>query len=271
VDEGKGRGARIRQAPFSAWVIAGGLTFMALALLYFGLPFAIAAGIMAGGGFLLILFAFVTVFLITAVFSLLQHRWAYIAAAASSIVLLLLFSTFLFDSAKNPADSGFWLSMSGLPMTILIVLFSILSFRHAKTGLMQTGYLATPKSTGGLFTFAVIGFVIGAIVAGSIGAGVILRNLSGGAADIEIVPGAQSAAMAFVPQTINRAVGEKVTWINKDTTSHTVTSNETSAQKGLSSPPLSTGETWSYTFTVPGRYEYHCNPHPMMWGVVVVS
>ncbi|HYY48734.1 MAG TPA: hypothetical protein VFA17_08650, partial [Thermoplasmata archaeon] len=55
-------------------------------------------------------------------------------------------------------------------VTILVVLFSLLSFRNAKTGLMQRRSLATPQSTGGLFTFAVIGFVIGAIVAGSIGA-----------------------------------------------------------------------------------------------------
>ena len=170
MDEGRVIGSGIRHVPFSVWVIFGGLTYIAGALLYFGLPFAIAVGIMGGGGFLLILFAFVAVFLVAGVFSLLQRRWAYLVGAASSVVLLLLFSTFMVDSAKNPVDSGFWLSMSGVSVTILVVLFSLLSFRNAKTGLMQRRSLATPQSTGGLFTFAVIGFVIGAIVAGSIGA-----------------------------------------------------------------------------------------------------
>ncbi|MGI0148538.1 MAG: cupredoxin domain-containing protein [Thermoplasmata archaeon] len=258
----------VRQKPFSVWVIAGGLVYMGLALLSLGLPFAIAGGIMAGGGFLLILFVFVAVFLIAAVFSLRQQRWAYIIAAASSIVLLLLFGTFILDSGQNPADSGFWLSMSGVPATVLVVLFSILSFRNAKTGLTQKRYLATAKSTGGLLTFAVIGFIIGAIIAGAIGAGVILRNLSAGSADIEIVPGAPSAAMAFSPQTFHASVGDTVLWINKDTTSHTVTSNGTGP---LNSPLMSTGGTYSYRFTVAGTYYYYCNPHPQMWGVLIVS
>jgi plastocyanin len=267
-DEGRVIGSGIRHAPFSVWVIFGGLTYNAGALLYFGLPFAIAVGIMGGGGFLLILFAFVAVFLVAGVFSLLQRRWAYLVGAASSVVLLLLFSTFIVDSAKNPVDSGFWLSMSGVSVTILVVLFSLLSFRNAKTGLMQRRSLATPQSTGGLFTFAVIGFVIGAIVAGSIGAGVILRNLSSGAADIEIVPGAPMAAMAFSPQTFRVSVGDAVVWINKDSTTHTVTSNGTGP---LNSPLMSVGETYRYAFTVAGTYYYHCTPHPQMWGVVIVA
>lgn len=268
MEEQPGLGPGIRQAPFSVRVIAGGLTYMGLALLYLGFPIAIAGGIMAGGGFLLILFVFVAVFLVAGAFSLLQRRWAYIVGLVSSIVLLGLFSTFIFDSAKNPADSGFWLSMSGVPVTILVVIFSILSFRNAKTGLMQRRYLATSQSTGGLLTFAVIGFVIGAIVAGSIGAGVILRNLSAGATDIEIVRDAISAPMAYSPQTFQASVGDTVVWINTDTTSHTVTSNGTGP---LNSPSLSTGETYRYTFTQAGTYYYHCTPHMLMWGVVIVS
>src|SRR5207249_4086424 len=39
-----GMWARMRQKPFSLWVIAGGLVYMALSLLYLGLPFAIMGG-----------------------------------------------------------------------------------------------------------------------------------------------------------------------------------------------------------------------------------
>src|SRR5438034_3869265 len=149
-----GMWARMRQKPFSLWVIAGGLVYMALSLLYLGLPFAIMGGILAGGGFLLILFVFVAVFLIAAAFSFRQKRWAYVLAAVSSLVLLVLFGSFLLGSASNPADSGFWLSMSGLPALTLVVIFSILSLRSAKTGLAQKRYLASPHSTGGLLTLA---------------------------------------------------------------------------------------------------------------------
>src|SRR5256886_11651144 len=97
------------------------------------------------------------------------------SAAVSSLVLLVLFGSFLLGSASNPADSGFWLSMSGLPALTLVVIFSILSLRSAKTGLAQKRYLASPHSTGGLLTLAVIGFVIGGLVAGAIRAAGIGR------------------------------------------------------------------------------------------------
>ena len=106
---------RMGQKPFALWVIAGGLFYAGLALLALGLPIVIAAGILAGGGFLLILFLFIAVFLISGVFVLREKRWAYIAGAAMSILLLLLFSSNLAASLSNPADSSFWLSISVLP------------------------------------------------------------------------------------------------------------------------------------------------------------
>jgi plastocyanin len=64
------------------------------------------------------------------------------------------------------------------------------------------------------------------------------------------------------------AVGGTVTWINKDTTSHTVTSNMTGQ---FDSPSLTTGATYRHTFSSAGMFYYHCTPHPQMWGVIVVS
>ena len=108
----------------------------------------------------------------------------------------------------------------------------------------------------------------GSLVAGAIGAGVILRNISGGAADITIVPGAPSATVPFDPATFTVSVGGTVTWINKDTMGHTVTSDITGLfDSGL----LSTGATWSHTFTTVGTYPYHCTPHPQMTGTIVVQ
>jgi plastocyanin len=34
---------------------------------------------------------------------------------------------------------------------------------------------------------------------------------------------------------------------------------------------LATGETFEFTFTETGRYEYHCVPHPFMTPAVVVT
>ena len=110
--------------PFALWVIAGGLFYAALALLALGLPILLAAGILAGGGFLLILVVFVAVFLVSGVFSLREKRWAYNVGAVMSIILVLLFSSNIVASLSNPADSGFWLSISVLPILSLVVLFS---------------------------------------------------------------------------------------------------------------------------------------------------
>jgi plastocyanin len=270
VEQGDGLWAWVRRKPFALWVIAGGLVYMSLALLYLALPLAIQSGVSGGGGFVVFGFLFVALFLISGAFSLREKRWAYVLAVTSSVILLLLFGLFMLDSLKNPADSSFSLAISGIPGLLLVIAFSILALVNAKTGLTQKRYLATPLSSGGLATIAVIGFVIGGLIVGAIGSGVILRNISAGTADVEIVMGAQTVAMAFTPQTfhVTLAAGGKVMWINKDTTSHTVTSNTTGL---FDSPLLSTGATWSYTFTAAGTYPYHCTPHPQMWGVIVVS
>ena len=271
MDQRESMTANVWQKPFALWVIAGGLVYMSIALLYLGLQFALAGGLTGtGGGLLAFLFLFIAVFLIAAGFSLREKRWAYVLSAAASIVLLLLFGSFIIDSYRNPADSGFWLSATGIPVLSLVILFSILAFWQGRKGLAHNRYLASPQSVGGLLTVAVIGFVIGSIVVGAIGAGVILRTISTGAADIDIVSGAATAAIAYSPQSfhLTLASGGNVTWINKDTTSHTVTSNQTGQ---FDSGTLGVGAPWSHTFTTAGTYYYYCTIHPMMWGVVVVS
>src|SRR5437667_5887945 len=80
---------------------------------------------MAGGGLLLFLFLFVALFLVAAAFTLRQKRWAYVLGAAVAIVLLILFSSFILASLSNPADSGFWLAVSVLPLLLLAVVFGL--------------------------------------------------------------------------------------------------------------------------------------------------
>ena len=256
------------QIPFSLWVIAGSFAYAGLALLILVGPSLITEGILGFGGFLVILVLFIALFFVAAAFSLRQKRWAYILGSVVAIVLVLLFSLFIVPSLSNPADSQFWLAVTLLPALFLGVLFSILSFRSSKTGLMQKKYLATPISSGGLLTVAVIGFVIGSLVFGAIGGGIIRQSLSGRPADVTIVNGAAGGVMpAYVPATFTVAVGGTVTWVNKDGAGHTVTD-----QAGLfDSGTFTTGTSWSYTFTTPGTYHYYCTIHPMMVGTIVVG
>ena len=155
----------MRQIPFGLWVIAGSFAYAGLALLVLSAPALLAEGIFGFGGFLLILLIFIALFFVAAAFALRQKRLAYILGSVVAIVLVLLFATTIVTGLSNPADSLFWLSVSLLPALFLGVLFSILSFRNAKEGVTQKKYLATPMSSGGLLTVAVIGFVIGSLAA----------------------------------------------------------------------------------------------------------
>ena len=83
------------------------------------------------------------------------------------------------------------------------------------------------------------------------------------------VPGGPSVMMKefeFTPKEIKVKVGTTVTWINHDDDPHTVTSTA----NDFRSPGLDTDESYAYTFTRPGTYEYYCTLHPLMTGKVIV-
>ena len=63
-------------------------------------------------------------------------------------------------------------------------------------------------------------------------------------------------------------VGTTVTWTNDDPGQmHTVTAVDGEFDSGF----LETGQTWSYTFTEAGEFEYYCLPHPWMRAKVIVE
>jgi len=75
---------------------------------------------------------------------------------------------------------------------------------------------------------------------------------------------------AFVPNTLNIKVGDKVVWINKDeTATHIVLSDKQPWE--LSSRTLLSEDSYSHTFNKSGEYNYHCEVHYTMKGRVVVS
>jgi amicyanin len=71
----------------------------------------------------------------------------------------------------------------------------------------------------------------------------------------------------YTPQEFNISVGETVTWINKDSMKHTVTSDEGGE---LNSTLFGNEESYSHTFNQTGEYSYYCIPHPFMTGKINV-
>lgn len=71
----------------------------------------------------------------------------------------------------------------------------------------------------------------------------------------------------FDADRVEVPVGTKVTWVNKDTTVHTVISKDKSF---ANSPGLDTDDNYSYVFTKAGTYDYYCSLHPFMTGKIVV-
>ena len=72
--------------------------------------------------------------------------------------------------------------------------------------------------------------------------------------------------MAFNPSSISVAAGTTIKWTNKDAVAHTVTGNN----GVFNSTNLNTNSTFSFTFTSPGNYQYHCALHPSMTATIVV-
>lgn len=78
----------------------------------------------------------------------------------------------------------------------------------------------------------------------------------------------------YQPSHIKVAAGTVVTWTNADNIPHGVTlAGSMISQNDIwQSGPLSTGQSFSYTFTSPGTFTYYCTEHPgLMTGVVVVT
>jgi plastocyanin len=71
----------------------------------------------------------------------------------------------------------------------------------------------------------------------------------------------------FLPAEQTVALGTTVTWVNLDAEDHDVLAVDTSFR---SPRGLKQGESYSYTFAVPGVYVYVCDLHHNMAGTIVV-
>ena len=76
-----------------------------------------------------------------------------------------------------------------------------------------------------------------------------------------------NAATAYSPAEIRIDVGSKVMWTNSDDVAHTVTADGETFDSGFIDP----GQSFTFTFSEPGTFPFHCTPHPWMKGTVVVG
>jgi len=87
----------------------------------------------------------------------------------------------------------------------------------------------------------------------------------------DYTPGATAGVLienyAYSPAEITITAGTTVTWTNKDSVRHTVTTRNPLFDSGL----FAKGESFSYTFNQAGDFEYYCIPHPYMTGKVSVK
>jgi plastocyanin len=105
---------------------------------------------------------------------------------------------------------------------------------------------------------ALIGAAVGSVLAGGV-----------------LFAGAQTAAAAvgidnftFNPATVTVKAGTTVTWTNKDDIPHGIAATNNAFKR---SQALDTDDSFSFTFTTPGTYQYFCYIHPHMTGTIVVE
>jgi plastocyanin len=93
-----------------------------------------------------------------------------------------------------------------------------------------------------------------------------------------------STFLKFGPKDVTIPIGGTVEWRNSSIETHTVTDDPAEARdpahaelpagaQAFDSGPLKPGQSYSHTFTVPGRYSYFCRPHEVhgMLGAIVVT
>jgi plastocyanin len=72
----------------------------------------------------------------------------------------------------------------------------------------------------------------------------------------------------FTPASLKVKAGTTVTWTNRDDIPHGIASSDNAFKK---SKALDTDDSYSFTFTTPGTFQYFCYIHPHMVGTIVVE
>jgi plastocyanin len=109
-----------------------------------------------------------------------------------------------------------------------------------------------------IITSTVLGAAVGSVLA----AGVLLAQAQGTPNTVTI------DNFSFAPATLTVKAGTTVTWTNRDDIPHGIASANNAFKRG---PALDTDDSFSFTFTTPGTYQFFCYLHPKMVGSIVVE
>jgi plastocyanin len=114
-------------------------------------------------------------------------------------------------------------------------------------------------------TLAFVMFVAFALLSSIRGKESEIKELaSAGATKTEVV----IDNFSFSPETFTVPVGATVTWTNRDSVPHIVTSADNQFKKS----PIKCGSSaYSNTFATAGTYSYFCSIHPRMTGKIIVK
>ena len=107
---------------------------------------------------------------------------------------------------------------------------------------------------------ALIGAAVGSVLAG----GVLMARAQNPAPAATV----NIDNFTFTPPTLTVKAGTAVTWTNRDDIPHGIASSSNAFTK---SKALDTDDTFAFTFTTPGTYQYFCYIHPHMVGTIVVE
>ncbi|MGI0059148.1 MAG: cupredoxin domain-containing protein, partial [Nitrosotalea sp.] len=85
-------------------------------------------------------------------------------------------------------------------------------------------------------------------------------------------PDCVSTRNCFYPNPLTISRGDTVTWTNKDSLRHTVVSGIPTGEVAgtiFDSKIIEPGQTFKFTFTNAGTYDYFCILHPWLQGQVI--
>ena len=103
---------------------------------------------------------------------------------------------------------------------------------------------------------------LGAAVGSLLAAGVLFARADGMSSAVSI------DNFSFSPATLTVKAGTTVTWTNRDDIPHGIASSNNAFKR---SAALDTDNSFSFTFTTAGTYQYFCYIHPHMVGSIVVE
>ncbi len=202
-----------------------------------------------------------------------RPRIGYILAAIVAGLGLACFSDggFGVEVWATPSSTAqFFEVITDLPAYFAVLLYAV--FGVVKTRAKQTTPPLKPLKTLPRYTTAgllIVGFVIGGLVVGLLAGATESRLLQNGTGDIVIVSGAasQSNGQFYNPTIFQTRVGRTVTWANRDSQAHTLTSDS----GVFDSANIAVGAFYTYTFNQAGNFSYHCTYHLWMKGTVTVQ